>query len=436
MKDTLRHLKKNRKTKAFVESLKLDQLSELLNDWPLWARSKQKPPLENWRTWLLLGGRGAGKTRTGAEWLKGVALSDPHQPGNAGGRVALVGESYAEVRDVMVEGQSGLLQLHKHQDRPVWKSSRRELEWPNGTIGQLFSSSDPEGLRGYQFGAAWCDELCKWNNLDETWDMLQFCLRLGASPRQVVTTTPKPLKLLKKIMQDPSTIINRSATMENKSNLASGFLQYVNSQYGNTRLGRQELNGEVIEEREDALWQRDMFERLRVSNPPELERVVIAVDPPASSGKTSAACGIIAAGKSENGNVFILEDKSLHMATPKQWAKAVVSLYHAVEADVVIAETNQGGEMVETIIRTIEPSIPVRGVHASRGKWLRAEPVALLYERNEVFHVGMFAELEDQMCAFGADGSANGVSPDRLDALVWAVTELALSRRATPRIRS
>jgi len=313
------------------------------------------------------------------EWLKGVALDDPHYPGNSGGRVALVGTSYDDMRDVMVEGESGLLAIHKKSERPQWISSRKELIWDNGTVGKLFSSANPEGLRGNQFGAVWADEICKWQNLQLTWDMLQFCLRLGNNPRQVVTTTPKPLKLLKQIMKDPTTITVRSTTSENANNLAHGFLEYVEGIYSGTRLGRQELDGEIIEDNEHALWRRDGIEASRLDKTPDLKRIVIAVDPPASSGSKSASCGIIAVGLMHDG--------------------------------------------------------PVRPVHASRGKWIRAEPVALLYERSMVLHAGRFAELEDQMCAFTPDGMAEGVSPDRVDALVWAITELALSKRAVPRVR-
>ena len=420
----------------FLEDLDEEALQQLRHDWPIWARLKQRPPISDWRTWLLLGGRGAGKTRTGAEWLKGVALADPHYPGNSGGRIALVGTSFDDMKDVMVEGESGLLAIHAKADRPQWISSRRELIWKNGTIGKLFSAADPEGLRGNQFGAAWCDEICKWSRLEQTWDMLQFCLRLGHHPRQVVTTTPKPLKLLKRLIEEPTTITVRSTTSENANNLADGFLDYVENIYAGTRLGRQELDGEIVEQNEHALWKREQIEINRIDEMPELNRIVIAVDPPATSGSKSAACGIIAAGLMADGRCCVIADKTLPQATPDRWAAQAVALYHAFEADVIVAEVNQGGDMVKTVIRTIDPAVPVRAVHASRGKWIRAEPVALLYERGRVLHVGNYADLEDQMCAFTADGFAEGVSPDRVDALVWAITELALSRRAQPRVRS
>lgn len=419
----------------FLEELDEEALEILKNDWPLWARLKQRPPISNWRTWLMLGGRGAGKTRTGAEWLKGIALGDPHYPGCSGGRVALVGASFDDMRDVMVEGESGLLAIHQKSERPQWISSRKELIWDNGTVGKLFSSASPEGLRGNQFGAVWADEICKWQNLQLTWDMLQFCLRLGNNPRQVVTTTPKPLKLLKQIMKDPTTITVRSTTSENANNLAHGFIEYVEGIYSGTRLGRQELDGEIIEHNEFALWSREKIEASRLDAAPDMNRIVIAVDPPASSGTKSAACGIIAAGKMSDGRCCVLEDRTLTKATPNQWAAEAVALYHKLGADLILAEVNQGGDMVRTVIHTVDQSVPVRSVHASRGKWIRAEPVALLYERNMISHAGRFVELEDQMCAFTPDGMSEGVSPDRVDALVWAITELALSKRAEPRVR-
>jgi len=422
----------------FLGELSDEDVEALRFDWPVWSRLKQRPPMSDWRTWLVLGGRGAGKTRTGAEWLKAIALADPHFAGDAAGQLALVGQSYDDARDVMVEGESGLLALHTRADRPAWFSSRRELVWPNGTRAKVFSSSDPEGLRGSQFGAAWCDELCKWSMPEKTWDMLQFGLRLGGSPRQVVTTTPKPMRLLNRLLKDPATIAVRSATKENNVNLADGFLEYVTGVYGGTRLGRQELDGEILEANENALWKRDQIEELRINKPPEMKRIVIAVDPPASSGSrsNSAACGIIAVGQGRDGKAYVLADKTIEKASPNQWATQVITLYHALEADLIVAEVNQGGEMVSTVMHSTDASVPVRSVHASRGKWVRAEPVAMLYERGLVHHAGTYPELEDQMCMLGPDGKSEGVSPDRVDALVWAITELMLTRRAEPRVRS
>jgi len=428
-------LSKARLTRLFLEELNDEALEHLRHDWPLWARLKQRPPLCDWRTWLILGGRGAGKTRTGAEWIKGVALADPHQPGHSGGRIALVGSDEADVRSVMIEGESGLLRLHTRSERPLWYPSRRELIWPNGTVASVFSSADPEGLRGSQFGAAWCDEICKWRNRQATWDMLQFGLRIGNSPRQVVTTTPKPIGLLKKLLADPSTVSVRAPTRENAANLAGEFLAYVEATYGATSLGRQELEGEIIESNAHALWRHHALEKGRVTSPPKLGRIVVAVDPPASSNKRSDACGIVAAGEGRDGYFYVLADETVQGVGPDRWAARAIGLYHELGADLVLAEVNQGGDMVKTILNTLDPTVPVRGVHASRGKWLRAEPVALLYEQGRVRHVGCFKQLEDQMCALGPDGRSRGASPDRLDALVWAITELALSNRATPRVR-
>jgi phage terminase large subunit-like protein len=421
----------------WLEHLEPAALARLLfGEWPVFAGEAQRPPLSPWRTWLMLGGRGAGKTRAGAQWIKALATGDAHFTGDAAGRVALVGESYGDARAVMVEGESGLLAIHHPRERPQWNPSRRQLTWPNGTVGQVFSASDPESLRGSQFGAAWADELCKWPYLEETWDMLQFCMRLGGDPRQMATTTPKPLPLLRRLLNDPATAVTRASTIANRNNLAPGFLAFLTERYGGTRLGRQELDGEIIEDREDALWRRDQIEACRCAWPDDLERIVVAVDPPVGAGKTGGACGIVAAGIDAAGFCYVLADRSVQPALPTQWSAAVASLYHSLDADAVVAETNQGGQMVHQCLESYDATVPVIDVRATRGKWLRAEPVALLYERGRVFHAGRFPELEDQMCAFGPDGRANGISPDRLDALVWAIHHLALQRQAEPRIRS
>lgn len=419
----------------FLQTLTHSDLSRLFLDWPVWAGANQRPPLTNWRTWLLIGGRGAGKTRAGAQWIKALAGADPHFAGHSGGRLALVGETYGDARAVMVEGESGILAIHDRGERPHWSPSLRRLTWDNGVIGQLFSANDPEGLRGAQFGAAWCDEIAKWRHVDETWNMLQFCLRLGPDPRVLATTTPKPLPLLRRLIGDPVTAVTRTPTSDNRHNLAPGFLSFLEGEYGGTRLGRQELDAEIIEDREDALWKRVALERARCPAPAELARIVVAIDPPASSSSNSDACGIVAAGLGNDGKCYVLADRTIVQASPARWAAAAAGLYHSLGADTIIAETNQGGEMVRTVIAMTDPTVAVRDVRARRGKWLRAEPVALLYERGQVLHAGRFAELEDQMCAFGFDGLAHGASPDRVDALVWAVTDLMLTRKGQPRIR-
>ncbi len=451
----------------FTRDLSAPEAEFLLHDWQLWARDDQLPPLlsqgENpWTTWLILGGRGAGKTRAGAEWVRGLALGIPPFADSPVERIALVGESLTDARAVMIDGPSGLLAIHPPGERPTYNASRRELSWPNGAVAQLFSADDPESLRGPQFGAAWADELAKWRYAERAWDMLQFCLRLGERPRQAVTTTPRPIPLLKRLIADPRVAISRARTEANAANLAPSFLDAVVGRYQGTRLGRQELDGELIDDRPDALWQREIIERSRVSDAPPLERIVVAVDPPVTSGARADACGIVAAGLAEDGRAYVLADATVQGVQPLDWALAAISLYESLEADCIVAEVNQGGELVAEMLRQVPPlaqsgkhrsgenadqagspakwrtgrHVPVRMVRATRGKYLRAGPVAALYRRGLVFHAGVWPELEDQMCDFGQGGLSDGRSPDRLDALVWALTELMLCERVEPRIRS
>lgn len=428
---------------AAFESLALTtkEHEALVAYWPFHGRLDQRPPdcgwHSAWSTWLVLGGRGAGKTRTGAEWVRGIAEGLPGFMEPKAGRIALIGETHAAVRDVMIEGPAGILSLAGDKERrPTWSPSLRRLEWPNGTIAHTFSSEDPDGLRGPQFGAAWADELAKWRHPDETWDMLQFGLRLGERPLQVVTTTPRPIPLLKRLLGDERVAVSRAKTQENAENLSPAFLETIIGRYAGTRLGRQELDGELIEERPDALWSRDMLEAARVSIAPDMAKVVVAVDPPASSGKRAASCGIVVAGRDNAGFAYVLADASLSQAKPSEWAARAVAMYRRWHADALVVEANQGGEMVVSVIREVDPTVPVRTVHATRGKYLRADPVALLYEQRRVRHVGAFPELEDEMADFGTDGLSAGRSPDRLDALVWALTQLMLTPRAAPRIRT
>jgi phage terminase large subunit-like protein len=336
----------------------------------------------------------------------------------------------------MVNGESGLRRLDWGKGQHArWVGTQRKLVFPNGALAFAFSSQDPESLRGPQFSAAWCDELAKWKYPDATWDMLQFGLRLGERPRQVVTTTPRPLPLLRRIMGDPATVITKARTVDNAKNLAEAFLTKIVARYQNTRLGRQELDAEILEERNDALWKRIDVERCRVAVAPEMRRIVVAVDPPASSGEGSDACGIVAAGVGSDGCGYVLHDATAERLTPARWAKRAIDLFHRLEADRIVAEVNQGGEMVEAVIRNADESVPVTRVHASRGKWLRAEPVAALYEQGRVKHVGSFPALEDEMCDYSLGGLSSGRSPDRLDALVWALSALMLTKEGKPRIR-
>lgn len=411
------------------------------DSWAFKARDDQWPPVAAasglpWTMWLVMGGRGAGKTRTGAEWVRGLALGADEFALKPVGRIALIAETAADARDVMVEGVSGILSVHAPHEKPEWQPSRRRLEWRNGAVAQVFSAEDPESLRGPQFECAWLDEFAKWRYPEETFDMLQFGLRLGDHPRQLITTTPRAIPMLRKFMDDPGTVISHAATIRNAAHLAPGFLERIVARYAGTRLGRQEIDGQMIEERADALWSRAMLEANRCAKAPALKRIVVAIDPPASSSHRANNCGLIAAGIDEAGIVHILADATLVSARPQKWARAAIALYRKYEADQLVAEVNQGGEMVEAVIREADPDVPVTMVRATRGKYLRAAPVAQLYDQGRVRHAGGFPELEDEMCSFGPDGLPGSRSPDRLDALVWAVTALALGKRpGSPRMR-
>ncbi|MDQ0446337.1 phage terminase large subunit-like protein [Methylobacterium aerolatum] len=419
----------------FLATLPPETLRALDRDWLHRARPDQLPPDGDWITWAMIGGRGCGKTRAGAEWVDALARGDPAFTPEPVGRIALVGETYHDVRDVMVEGESGLLNLpHRSRARPVWLPSRRRLVWENGAVAQVFSAEEADSLRGPQFGAAWCDEVAKWRGAEAAFDMLQFGLRLGARPRSLVTTTPRPVPLIRRLLADPRTVVTRARTHDNAENLAPDFLSAVVGRYAGTRLGRQELDGELVADRPDALWTRETLEAGRIATAPDLSRIVVAVDPPATSGARSDACGIVAAGR-RGGEGYVLADASLPRATPRAWAETALGLYHRLEADALIVEVNQGGEMATAVLNQSDPSVPVVPVRASRGKYLRAEPVSLLYARGLVHHVGAYPALEDELCDFGPDGLSGGASPDRLDALVWALTHLLLDGRTEPRIR-
>ncbi|MFI0846906.1 DNA-packaging protein [Mesorhizobium sp. IMUNJ 23232] len=407
-------------------------------EWISFAHGEQYPLLLGLPPiWLVSGGRGAGKTRLGAEWVNAVARGLP--PFAVAKRrhalIALVGETLGDVREVMVEGPSGILATAR-KTRARFEPSRRRVVWETGAVAHMFSSEDPESLRGPQFHAAWCDELAKWKNAEATFDMLQFGLRLGALPRQVITTTPRPTKLMKRLMADPSVVVSRFTTAGNMKNLAPGFIVALSERYRNSRLIRQELDGELIEDREDALWSRELVEKAYAAEAPEVGRIVVAVDPPASSRRSSDACGIVAAGRAADGRIVVLADASMRAAKPQAWANAAVNLFHRLEADCIVAEVNQGGDMVSAVIRAADASVPVRAVRARHGKWTRAEPVQMLYQQERVVHAGRFPALEDEMCDFGLDGLSGGRSPDRVDALVWAVSELTPGRAGEPRVRT
>jgi len=395
-----------------------DELPKLEYDWKFWARPNQLAPKGDWQYWLLLAGRGYGKTKTGAEWIRERVESTNAR------RIALVAPTAADARDTMVEGESGILSVCPPWNRPVYEPSKRRLTWPNGAIALLFSAEEPDRLRGPQHDTAWCDEIAAWKYPDRTWDMLQFGLRLGDDPRAAITTTPRPIPLVKALLNDPNTHVTRGSTYENLSNLAPAFIEVIISRYEGTRLGRQELNAEILDDNPDALWTRQMIEDARVSKVPNLLRIVVGVDPAVTSNEASADTGIVVAAVDEHGEYYVLGDYTIH-ATPKKWAQEIIAAYYKHSADRVIGEVNNGGELVEYTLRTIDPNVSYRSVRASRGKQTRAEPISALYEQGKVHHVGSFPALEDQMCDWVP---GEGSSPDRVDALVWALSELSKSR--------
>ena len=407
-------------------------LDVLLHDWPVHARPEQMAPGGDWRIWLIMAGRGFGKTRAGAEWVRAIAERD----GSA--RIALVGASLHDVRSVMVEGESGLLGIAPWWDRPIWYPSLRKLVWRSGAQAMLFGAAEPESLRGPQFSHGWADEIAKWPYGKAAWDNLMMAMRLGDHPRMVATTTPRPVPLVRALVSDADVAVTRGATNDNSANLPTGFMAAMERDYGGTRLGRQELNGELIQELDGGLWSRDLIERCRVkmSGDIALDRVVVAVDPPA--GTQGDACGIVVVALGHDGRGYVLADATVNHVSPEGWARAVAAAAHAHGADRVVAEANNGGAMVASVLHAAQHDLPVKLVHASRGKVARAEPVAALYEAGRVRHAGAFPDLEDQMCGLmtGGDYAGPGRSPDRADALVWGLTELMLSARARGAIRT
>jgi len=419
----------------FLGGLSDNALAALPWLFEFWALPHQLPPEGDWKTWVIMGGRGAGKTRAGSEWVRAqVEGPTPEAPGRAQ-RVALVSETFDQARDVMVFGESGILACSPPDRRPVWEAGRRRLVWPNGATAQLYSAHEPEALRGPQFDAAWVDELAKWKKAEETWDMLQFALRLGQHPQQVVTTTPKNVAVLKRILGNASTVTTHAPTEANRAYLAESFLAEVEARYAGTRLGRQELEGLLLEDVEGALWTTSMLERCRVEAAPRLSRIVVAVDPAVSSGAASDECGIVVAGVVSEGPVtewraYVLEDASVR-GGPLDWARAAVAAMQRHGAERLVAEVNQGGDLVESVIRQVDPLVPFRALRAGRGKGLRAEPVAALYEQGRVHHLRGLGALEDQMCRMSVAGYDGRGSPDRLDALVWAIHELVIEPAAS-----
>ncbi|MEM6385764.1 MAG: terminase family protein [Pseudomonadota bacterium] len=426
----------------FLRNLSSEEIRGLKYLFEFWAMPHQLPPDGAWKTWVILGGRGAGKTRAGSEWVRSqVEGSGPEDTGVAK-RVALVGETYDQARDVMVHGESGILACTPEDRRPKWIADRRKLIWPNGAEAKVFSANDYEALRGPQFDAAWVDELAKWPRAEEAWDMLQFALRLGENPQQVITTTPRDIPILKRVLASETTVVTQAATRENEANLAASFLEEVEGQFGGTQLGRQELEGVVVEELEGALWTRAMLMAAGDAKAIEPDRIVVAVDPPVSSKVSSDACGIVVAGVKMDETKgdwrgVVLEDASLDRATPLEWATRAVEMYQKYDADRIVAEVNQGGDLVEEMVRQVERTVSYRAVHARRGKVIRAEPVAALYEQQRVAHRRGLGELEAQMLLMQRSGFAGRGSPDRVDALVWALTDLMIkpAPEGRPQIR-
>ena len=393
----------------------------MLDRWDFWARDSQLAPDGDWRIWLFLGGRGAGKTRAGAEWIAAQVRSAKAR------RIGLIGATDRDARQVMVEGESGLLAVCDGLD---YQPSNNLLRWPCGAEARLLSAAEPDGFRGYQFDCLWGDEFAKWRAPQDALDMALMALRLGDDPRALLTTTPRAIPALKALLAQDGVAVTRSGTQENEANLADGFVAYLEARYGGTRLGRQELNGELIEDNDNALWKRDWIERARVQDAPTLARVVVALDPPASAHGDE--CGLIVAGRDAQGEGYVLADRSAGGLSPAAWAARAAQAFIDFEADVLVAEANQGGEMVRAVLAQAGSDLPIRLVHATRGKLVRAQPAAALYERGRIHHVGALPELEDQMCQY--DGTQ--ASPDRMDALVWALADLFENTPRKPRVRS
>jgi phage terminase large subunit-like protein len=395
------------------------RIQGLRYDWHFWARPSQIAPDWPWRIWFLCAGRGYGKTRTGAEWIRDEVENTKEKL-----HIALIAKTPADARDVMIQGPAGILKIAPPWMRPDYKPSLRRLFWPNGCEATVYSSKEFDTLRGPAHHLFWADEIASWHYPKETWDNLMMGLRLGDNPRGVVTSTPRPIAIVKDLIgrKGKDVALTGGSTYENRANLPPAYFTEIISKYEGTTLGRQELYAELIADNPEALWNRELLDANRRLEAPELKRVAVAIDPPASSGKDAAEAGIIGGGIGKDTHGYLIEDASLEKATPNQWGTAAVTLYHKIKANFIIAEANNGGDMVEHVIKTFDTRIPVKLVHASRGKYTRAEPVAGLDEQHKIHHVGTFGKLEDQLCQWVPGDK----SPDRLDARVWLFTELML----------
>ncbi|MBU4435391.1 MAG: terminase family protein [Alphaproteobacteria bacterium] len=383
---------------------------------------QSQPESLDWSAWLMLGGRGAGKTFAGARWMVWSALTYPN--------LALVGPTLHDVREVMIDGPSGLRAMSGSGFQPRWETSRKRLVWPNGAVAYAFSAEDPDSLRGPQFHAAWADEFCAWPKPAQTLAMLRFGLRLGQDPRLVVTTTPRPIRALKTLIAEPGVVVTRAGTALNADNLAPSFLSTLRGLYGGTRLAAQELDGVIVED-EGGLFRAEDLARCRGARPARLDRVVVAVDPPATA--TGDACGVVVVGRLE-GRAFVLADRSAKGLSPQGWALRAVAAAREFGAHALVAEANQGGDMVRAVLAQADPPCAIKLVRAALGKRARAEPVAALYEQGRVIHCGAFPALEEELMGLGT--ADPGHSPDRADALVWAVSALMLGVGRSPRLRA
>lgn len=413
---------------ACLRDVPVTERYRLLTDWRCQGRPSQLPPPGDWAVWLILAGRGFGKTRTGSEWVLRKAMETP------GARIALVGATMADVISVMVEGESGLMSVARPETRPELHLGRRQLRWRNGSTAALLSAVEANRFRGPQFHFAWCDELAAWPHAADVWNNLRLGLRLGRRPQVVVTTTPRTSTFLKELLASDGCVVTRGSTFDNRLNLPQAYLDDMAATYGGTMIGRQEVDGELLDKVDGALWSRDGLDRCRrAPGQLELSRIVVGVDPPAGAG----TCGIVVAGKDKAGQAWVLADASVADTGPADWAAAVASAHRRAGADLVVVETNNGGTMVEQVLHQEDSSLPVKTVRATVGKVTRAEPVAALYAKGRVHHAQAFRELEDQLCGFVQGGGyvGPGDSPDRADALVWALTELLLPQGQAPKLR-
>lgn len=424
LRQDFRNLTKKQKL-AFLNGLDEETAQRFYFDWEFWARDNQLAPSQtsnprtkdgNWNGWLILAGRGFGKTRVGAEWVKWLANSGKYP------RISLIGRTMSDVIHVMLNGESGLISCYPHQERPIYKQNKRTVEFPNGVIGTVFTAEEPDLLRGPQHNAAWLDELAAWTYAEEAFDNLMFGLRLGEHPLFTVTTTPRPTKIIKDLINDPHVYVTRGSTYDNRENLAANYIDKIVAKYEGTRLGRQELYGEVLDDNPNALWNRTNIDQNRVAQPPQLIHIVVGVDPAVTSNEKSNLTGIVVVGRGVDGHFYVLADASIK-GKPHEWAHEIISQYYKFFANVVVGETNQGGDLIESMLRAHGGiGVPFASVRASQGKAIRAEPVSMLYEQSKVHHVGTHNELEDEICSW--DPTIDLKSPDRMDALVWAITWL------------